>query len=289
MRCALRWGLARPTSQKPYRSSECRSQSSRELPRWRLRLSTRSTGPASRALRTSGLRAAIEHHLEVLPEPTQALLRSAAAIGREFSFGLLLDLEERPRGQLLAQLSQASEAGIVHRVADRVGRYRFTHALIREALYVQTPSAERASLHGRIGLAREARGAAASDALVPELADQFVQAAPAHDAGCALTYTLRLAALARERLAYEEAAAQLDRACQLLDLGKPDPAQRMELLLQKGEMLAYATDVGQSRSALLEALAIARELGATDAWCAPRPCSPGRPSQVPSILCRLNC
>ncbi len=213
---------------------------------------------------TSGLRGAIECHLEVLSEPTRALLRAAAAIGREFSLGLLLDLATLSSGQVLVQLSEATDAGIVRPLADSVGRYRFTHALIRDALYAKTPSAERASLHGRIGVALEARGAAANDSLLAELADQFVQAAPAHTAR-ALAYMLRAAEFARQRLAYEEAAAQLDRACQLLDMSEPNLALRMQLMLQKGEVLAYATDVGRSRAALLEALALARELGATDA------------------------
>jgi eukaryotic-like serine/threonine-protein kinase len=212
----------------------------------------------------TGLRGAIERHLEVLPAPTRALLRAGAAIGREFSLGLLLDLANLSSELLLAQLSEAAEAGIVRLLSDGVGRYRFTHALIRDALYVQTPSAERASLHGRIGVALEARGAAANDSLLLELADHFVQAGPAH-AGRALSYSLRAAEFARQRLAYEEAAVQLDRACQLLDLSEPNLQLRMELMLQKGEVLAYATDVSHSRSTLLEALALARTLGATDA------------------------
>jgi DNA-binding winged helix-turn-helix (wHTH) protein len=212
----------------------------------------------------TGLRGAIERHLEVLPAPTRALLRAAAAIGREFSLGLLLDLANLSSELLLAQLSEAADAGIVRLLSDGVGRYRFTHALIRDALYVQTPSAERASLHGRIGAALEARGAAANDSLLLELADHFVQAGPAH-AGRALSYCLRAAEFARQRLAYEEAAVQLDRACQLLDLSEPNLQLRMELMLQKGEVLAYATDVSHSRSTLLEALALARTLGATDA------------------------
>jgi predicted ATPase len=216
------------------------------------------------AAHVQGLRGAIERHLERLDEPCRALLRSAAVLGRDFCMGVLAELTQASSEQVLAHISEAAAAGIVHAQPGRVGQYRFTHALIRDALYAQLPLAERARTHGRAGAVLEARGAAADEELLGALAEHFAQAAPAHDEGRALQYMLRAADAAMRRLAYEEAARKYERARALLELGRPDEQTRLQLLLRKGEALAHATDVDGARQGLLEALARARVCGATD-------------------------
>jgi tetratricopeptide (TPR) repeat protein len=149
----------------------------------------------------------------------------------------------------------------VQRQPENVARYRFTHGLIRDALYAQLSAAERAELHGRAGRALEAQGLGESTLLLAEVTQHFVRAAPAHDCGRALHYTLRSAESAFNTLAYEQAAAHFGRALQLIEYQEPNPQRRMLLLFRRGDALARTTERAAARSALYEAAALARELG----------------------------
>jgi hypothetical protein len=107
----------------------------------------------------------------------------------------------------------------------------------------------------------EAQGIGQNYVLLAEVTRHFVEAAPAHDAGLGLDYSLRAAEMAMTRFAYEEAAAHYQCALQLLDYGPPDARQRMQLLFRKGAALARTSELAAGRSALLDALGLARECG----------------------------
>ncbi|MEY4508247.1 MAG: hypothetical protein RLZZ450_369 [Pseudomonadota bacterium] len=211
-----------------------------------------------------GLNSAIERHLAMLSEPCRALLISAAVLGRDFSVGLLTQLVDMSADAVLANLSEAVTVGVVHALANAAGQHRFTHALIRDVLYQRMPAWTRAQQHARAGIALEARGAAWNDIQLAEVAEHFMHAAPTHDAGKALFYARRAAERATQRLAYEEAAAHLGRALQVLELGEPDAQQRMALLLARGEALALGAESACARATLMQAVTLARELGETD-------------------------
>jgi DNA-binding winged helix-turn-helix (wHTH) protein len=222
-------------------------------------------GPWERRMRVAlgqGLRAAIDRHLEGLTEGCRITLRIAAVLGRDFSLGVLAQIAESSAESVWERLSEAVSAGILQSSQDSPGSHRFSHALIRDAMYEQLTRAERARLHLRAGAVLEARGAAACDALLPQLAEHYALAAPA-DEGRALHYALRAARAAKLRLAYEEAAHHLDRALGLLELGPSDPRKRMQLLLDKGEALGLAGLSAPARACLLHAAGLARELGAS--------------------------
>jgi len=210
---------------------------------------------------TQGLRGAIERHLEVVPEATRELLRAAAVLGRYFSAALLSRISERQVALVCGQLAQAEVAGLVQEQRGDVGCYRFTHQLIRDALYHQLSAARRSQLHGRAGLAIEAQGIGERDELLAEATRHFVLAAPAHDGGRALQYTLRAADNALARLAYEEAATHFERALQLHVYEVPDPRRHMWLLFKRGDALSRTLEIAAARRALFEAAGLAREHG----------------------------
>jgi DNA-binding winged helix-turn-helix (wHTH) protein/tetratricopeptide (TPR) repeat protein len=210
-----------------------------------------------------GLRGAIERHLAGIPPRCRRLLQVAAVIGREFALGALARMVERSTEYVLEQLSAAIDAGLVCAVEDAIGQRRFSHALIRDALYEQLPATTRARLHGRAGLALEAAGAAATEAALPQLAEHFVRAAPGHDGGRALSYLIRSARAARAQLAYEAAVTHFDRALALIELGVGGRVERMALLVEKGEALTCIPDAIAARDTLLEAVAIGEQLGSS--------------------------
>lgn len=223
-----------------------------------------SSGAHAVSAHPLGVSGAIERHLESLSVACRELLTVAAVLGRELSVGLLTQLAGDAPDAVMLGLSEAIAAGVVQPSATGAGQHRFTHALMRDVLYARIPPLERAQQHARVGLALEARGASRDDAQLAEIAEHFMHAAPSHDGGRALVYARRAAERAMQRLAYEEAATYLGRALEVLELGPPDTRQRMELLLDRGEALALGTEPDVARAVLLEAAALARELGAND-------------------------
>jgi predicted ATPase len=94
-----------------------------------------------------GVRETIRRRLHLLSE--RGPLRVAAAIGDEFELSLLARVTELGADKLLDLMEQAASVGIL--TAGDSRRYRFGHALIREALYEEVPASERSKLHHKIG------------------------------------------------------------------------------------------------------------------------------------------
>jgi predicted ATPase len=134
---------------------------------------------AASAVRSHGVRSAIRQRLAPLPEATRHLLDAAAVAGRDFDLPLLAVALDVPRASVLEQLAPAMEGGIVAAIAGRAGRYRFTHALIRETIYEEVRPSQSVALHRRLGEVLEARFQAAGEAEshLPELAHHFSPAA----------------------------------------------------------------------------------------------------------------
>jgi len=211
---------------------------------------------------SQGLRGAIIRHLEVITPACRALLRTAAVLGRDFSAAHLARLSEQSIAEVCTSLADAEATGLIQQLPAAVASYRFTHALVRDALYAQLSAAERCALHGRAGRALEAlAGGAQSYVHLAEITRHFVLAAPAHDEGRAFGYSVRAAESALARLAHEEAAEHFEHALQLSAYEPPDRARYLSLLLRKGDALARTSDPDTGRAALFEAAELATQLG----------------------------
>jgi DNA-binding winged helix-turn-helix (wHTH) protein/DNA polymerase III delta prime subunit len=224
---------------------------------WRERL--------ARAPHDQGLSAIIQRHLAMLPRPCRTLLHSASVLGREFSSGLLARLSELDVETVAARLAPALAVRLLSPVAHTLGGFRFTHGLIRAALYEDIEPDMRSQLHARAALALEAQAPCPSDETLAEICRHFNAAAPAHDQGRALDYSLRAAESALRCLAYEDAAAHLGRALERIGLGANDPAQRLQILLSLADAQTRAGDHAQARSALRAAVELARALALPEA------------------------
>ena len=145
-----------------------------------------------------------------LPEPTQAVLRMAAAGVDRVSHELLAAASGLDDGALSAALRPAVAAGVL--VVDGDG-YRFRHALISEAVRDDQLPGERAAAHRQFaqalaaghGLAADGRGSA-------ELAFHWHAAG---DASRALEAAWQAAGDAGARLAYAERLDMLERVLEL--------------------------------------------------------------------------
>jgi tetratricopeptide (TPR) repeat protein len=208
-----------------------------------------------------GVRGAIRQRLAPLSPECRSILAAAAVSGREFELAVLARLRETTVEALLGELGVAAVRDVVGRVPGTAGRYRFSHALVRETIYGDLPPAERMRLHRRIALLLEAYPGEPRERHLSELAHHFFEAATQTEDDRAIHYAQRAGRQAMDMLAFEEAAEQYRRALELLEQATtPEPLRRCELLLALGEAHSRAGRQDEAASTLRQAGALAREL-----------------------------
>ena len=215
------------------------------------RLREVATGQALDLPLPAGIRDVIIRRVRHLPAETADLLIHAAALGPEFITEVLRRVTDSSAEEVLDRIGEASRAGLVAPVPGTLGRFRFTHDLIRETLYDELPPGRRVSLHRRIADTLQALYGQAPDAYLAELAHHYVEASRGGDseadaaqgstAELAVQYARDAGDLALRSLAYEEAARLYRMALAVLELHAPgDPERRIEMLLRLGEAEARA-------------------------------------------------
>jgi tetratricopeptide (TPR) repeat protein len=212
-----------------------------------------------------GVRDAITRRLRHLSDRCAETLTLASVLGREFDVEALRLFSGMATSELLAALEEAAEADVVTDAPGALGQLRFSHALIRDALYDQIPVPRRYEAHREAGEALEGRYAADPDPHLSELAHHFVEAAPAGGADRAVTYARRAAERAVRLLAYEEASrlyVLAIEASRLADGSIEDV--RGDLLLALGDARARAGDLDAAKQAFREAAEIAGRVGRPD-------------------------
>jgi tetratricopeptide (TPR) repeat protein len=204
-----------------------------------------------------GIDAVIRARLSRLAPDTRSVLEVAAVLGREFDAGVAAAIAEVPITELRARLMPAADAGVVEPV-DQAARWRFTHVLLREALYEDVSFERRAALHE--AAARTLRGAAGEPALA-EIAHHLLHAVPAASVRDAVDAAVRAAERAIRLLAFEDACTLLTRAAGLLASTSCDERQRFEVLLSLGVARIRSGDVTNGKRTCLRACELARSLG----------------------------
>ena len=144
----------------------------------------------------AGVRDVIRRRLSRLPDSTNALLSVGAVIGRYFDLDLLARAAGVDADASLDLVEMAMVSGLIMETEEVVGRFRFTHALVRDTLYEGLSAIRRARLHGRVGEGLESLRRSDDAAHVIDLAHHFGQAVPVLGAARALPYVLRAAAVA---------------------------------------------------------------------------------------------
>lgn len=209
----------------------------------------------------AGIQDVILRRLSHLSESGRSLLPVACVLGREFDIAVLERLSGLGRGEVLTAVDEAISARLVMEVPATLGRFRFSHALIREALYKQLGVGERTRLHERAGLTLEEVHV---DDLLPhlsEIAHHLFEAAPGGGVERAVGYARRAAVHAAALLAYEEAIRFYAMALRLSEMTDPrDEPLRCELLLGMGDSQARAGDASAAKDSFLRTADIARRI-----------------------------
>jgi tetratricopeptide (TPR) repeat protein len=221
----------------------------------------RAGDPAGLALAIpEGIRAVIGRRVARLPAPCGRVLGLASMFGREFSLSPLEQLSGLSAGELMDILDVGIAARLVAAVPGAPGRLRFSHALIRDALYEGIPAGQRLRLHQQAGEALEAFYQQDLDPHLAELAHHFFEAAAGGDAGKAVGYAERAGRRAMGLLAYEEAVRLFRMALAALSLARPPGADqaRCRLLVALGDALTRMGERQAAREELLRAAGLAR-------------------------------
>jgi predicted ATPase len=195
-----------------------------------------------------------------LPEDTRELLRTASVIGRRFDLAPLAAANGQDEESVLDALDPALAAGVIAE-EETVDRFRFAHALVRDAVYAELPRARRARRHAAVARALEAGAGVDTGERHSEIAGHWLAAGPAH-AARAWRAAVTAAERARQVYAHEEAAALLLAA---LDAQRADasatPLDRYALLMARADACRWAADRIGVDAALTEAVAEAERAG----------------------------
>ena len=221
----------------------------------------RLTRPPAELGTPESVREVTSRRLARLAEPTTELLELAAVAGPEFDLAVLRAASGLDRGRLGAAVEEARASGMLEDVASPALRYRFTHELVRRALYDRLGALPRAELHLRVGEAIEAAGGAPSGRALADLAHHFAAAAALGDTARAVDYNVRAARAAMTALAYDEAADRLRTA---LELGVEPAAERARVRLELGWAHHRAGRTLDALDAFRGAARLARELRDAD-------------------------
>jgi DNA-binding CsgD family transcriptional regulator/tetratricopeptide (TPR) repeat protein len=216
----------------------------------------RISAPLAELDTPESVREVVSQRLARLAPTTTELLELAAAAGPAFELDIIRHGSGLAERELLTALDEAVRSGFVEELQRPALAYRFTHELVRRAVYDRLTRIRRADLHLRVGEAWEAAAGNSVRAL-PALAYHFAAAVPLGDARRAIDYSILAARAATDALAFDEAAALLVTA---LELGIEDLATRAEVLLELGTIRHRAGEAFDALDALRSAAEIAREL-----------------------------
>ena len=200
------------------------------------------------------VREVIERRVERLGEEALEVLRLAAVIGRSFDLELLESILDLDESLLLDHLEAAVAASLLAESSERVGQFRFAHALINQTLYEGLGATRRARMHQRVAQALENLYGEDPGEHLAELALHWRLAAVSVDKAKAANYALRAGQRALQSLAPAEAVKLFTDAVELI--GDVESTERCEALIGLGEAQLQSGEAAY-RETLLEASRIA--------------------------------
>jgi DNA-binding CsgD family transcriptional regulator/tetratricopeptide (TPR) repeat protein len=202
------------------------------------------------------VREVVSQRLSRLAPVTTDLLELAGTAGSEFKLDIVRGAAGLREPELLAALDEAVRSGMLEELPSPGLSYRFTHELVRRALYDRLSGMRRAELHLRVGDALEGAAGRSGRALA-DLAYHFAAAAPLCGAGRGVEYNVLAARAASAALAFDEAATRLRTA---LELGIDGLSGRAEVFLELGDASHRGGKAVDALEAFRAAAEIAREL-----------------------------
>jgi class 3 adenylate cyclase len=200
--------------------------------------------------------------------PVKEIEQMGAAIGREFSYELILAVSPILQAQLDDALAQLTDSGLAfRRGTPPEATYTFKHALVQDAAYDSLLKSRRQELHGKIAREIEARFPKIKDT-EPEVLARHLTAARLGEA--AIPLWRNAGELALKRMALTEAIAHLNHGLELVaTLPHSRERDESELTLRTNLGISWQALKGwpapEVWSSLYPALALAKSLERNDA------------------------
>jgi DNA-binding SARP family transcriptional activator/DNA-binding CsgD family transcriptional regulator len=216
------------------------------------------TRPIAELGTPESVRDVVHSRLSRLAPSTIAMLQVAAVAGRQFELRVLEEAVELSGEIRTSALDEAVNGGMIEAIPSPRLAHRFTHELVRRALYSQLPSVRRAELHLRVGEALERVNVSNPTRVLTDLAHHFAAASALGGAERAVEYNLRAAEAAKASLAFEEAAARFATA---LDVGIADEVERAWVQLELGDVYEKVAQAPDALVAFRSAATLARSRG----------------------------
>jgi class 3 adenylate cyclase/tetratricopeptide (TPR) repeat protein len=201
----------------------------------------------------------VGRRLNHLSPDCNRVLTAGAVIGREFDLDILKDVCNIPEDRVLDLLEEADAARVIAEVQGTMGRYVFTHALIRETLSSELSTTRRVRLHRQIAQTLEALHRQKPDAYLAQMAYHYFEGAQSGDVDKAVQFSRLAGDKAMASVAYEEAASHYENALQAIHLTDGgDKTLECDLLLALGDARWKAGEPPASRQTYERAADIAR-------------------------------
>jgi DNA-binding SARP family transcriptional activator len=204
------------------------------------------------------IRDVVRQRLTRLAPGTAGVLEVAAAAGPRFESRVLAEAARLDAQHLIEWVAETTAVGMIEELPEPVPACRFTHELVRRAVYDRISGIRRPELHLRVGEALERTHADDPDRVLLDLAHHFTLAAPVAGAERAVEYNLRASKAAIGAAAYGEAATRLSAA---LELGSADPRERLRVQVQLAHLLHEAGRVQEAEQLIDGAFEAATALG----------------------------
>jgi DNA-binding CsgD family transcriptional regulator/tetratricopeptide (TPR) repeat protein len=203
-----------------------------------------------------GVREVVAQRLGRLEPATTGLLEIAAVVGYEFDLAAIA-----PSGLADAELHAALEEAVAHGMIEEVPspglNFRFTHELVRRALYNRLGGLRRAELHLQVGEALERASESGGNGRVADLAYHFGAATPIDGPRRAIDYSIRAGRAALRSLDFDGAEIRFASA---IGLGIDDPRCRAEVQMHLGTARFRSGRSDEAMTAFRAAAQIAREI-----------------------------
>jgi class 3 adenylate cyclase/predicted ATPase/tRNA A37 threonylcarbamoyladenosine biosynthesis protein TsaE len=180
--------------------------------------------------------ASLMARLDRLGSAAKEVAQIGAAIGREFSHGLLAAVVRKPEKELASSLDRLNRAGLLLRKGvPPHATYLFKHALVQEAAYGTLLRQPRRSLHARIAETIESQFADMTNSQPDLLARHYTEAGLIEKAA---TLWGKAGERSLERSALVEAVEQLTRALAQIATLPTSPALRREQIKIQVDLIA---------------------------------------------------
>jgi DNA-binding winged helix-turn-helix (wHTH) protein len=208
------------------------------------------------------VRAVVRQRIAGSDASTLSALETASVIGQEFEATLLAEVLGIEPARALTLLEPVLRLRMVEAL-ETPGRFGFSHALSREALYEDIGPARLGELHARVLRVLGEKSGYQSSERLGEIARHSLLSVP-FDAERCVKHCRDAAAAARATCGFEAAADFLSRAVHKLECEGEAGTKQAELLLLEVMDRFCSGDVGAAWRTLRHAQHVARGAGRTD-------------------------